>query len=214
MTKLVGLGSADMDPTRRAALGAIGLYSAALAIPRWPDVTDRFHRLKTNPHVRIGAGDVQAVRSMTDHLSALDDQFGGAAIRPLAAAFLVNTIAPYLHADATATIRAQMLSAASDHCYLTGYMAMDERADGLAQRYYLLALELAGHAGDHLTYCTTLRGMSVQAVDLRHTADALRFAEAASAASPNAGPRMLAFLAANTRTPLPKPATAPRPSHN
>lgn len=194
VTKLVDLGSADMDPTRRAALGAIGLYSAALAIPRWPDVTDRFHRLKTNPHVRIGAGDVQAVRAMTDHLSALDDQFGGAAIRPLAAAFLVNTIAPYLHADATPTIRAQMLSAASDHCYLTGYMAMDERADGLAQRYYLLALELAGHADDHLTYCTTLRGMSVQAVDLHHTADALRLAEAASAASPNAGPRMLAFL--------------------
>jgi tetratricopeptide (TPR) repeat protein len=195
VTKLIELGSADMDPTRRAALGAIGIYSVALAIPGWPEVTARFNHLKTNPHVRIGTGEVEAVRAMTDHLSTLDDQFGGAAVRPLAAAFLVNTIAPYLHADANHTVRAQMLAAASDHCYLTGYMAMDERADGLAQRYYLLALELAGHAGDHLTYCTTLRGMSVQAVDLRHTTDAVQLAEAASAAAPNAGPRMLAFLA-------------------
>lgn len=50
-------------------------------------------------------------------------------------------------------------------------------------------------AGDHLTYCTTLRGMSVQAVDLGHGDLALRLADAASAASPQAGPRMLAFLA-------------------
>ncbi|MGH3907575.1 MAG: hypothetical protein ACRDTE_25870 [Pseudonocardiaceae bacterium] len=30
---LIDLGSADMDPSRRAALGAIGLYSSALVIP-------------------------------------------------------------------------------------------------------------------------------------------------------------------------------------
>jgi tetratricopeptide (TPR) repeat protein len=36
--------------------------------------------------------------------------------------------------------------------------------------------------------------MSVQAVDLRHTSDALRLADAAASAVPQAGPRMLAFL--------------------
>lgn len=194
VTELIELGSADMDPTRRAALGTIGLYSAALVIPGWADVNGRFKLLRTNPHVRIGSAEVDAVRAMTDHLSTLDDQFGGRTVRPLAAAFLVNTIAPYLHAQAHPQIRAQMLSAAADHCYLTGYMAMDERADGLAQRYYLTALKLAGHAEDHLTYCTTLRGMSVLAVDLHHTTDAVRLADAASAAAPQAGPRMLAFL--------------------
>jgi hypothetical protein len=194
VTGLIDLGSADMDPTRRAVLGAAGLYSAALAIPGWADVSRRFGLLRTNPHVRIGQAEVDAVRAMTDHLSTLDDQFGGRTVRPMAAAFLVNTIAPYLQADATQDVRAEMLSAAADHCYLTGYMAMDERADGLAQRYYLKALELAGQAQDHLTYCTTLRGMSVQAVDLGHSRVALQFADAASAASPRAGPRMLAFL--------------------
>jgi len=194
VARLIDLGSADMDPTRRAALGAIGLYSAALAIPGWADICGRLELLRTSPNVHVGSAEVGAVRAVTGHLSALDDQFGGRAIRPLAASFLVNTIAPYLNADAAPAVRAQMLSAAADHCYLTGYMAMDERAAGLAQNYYLLALRLAGHADDHLTYCTTLRGMSVQAVDLRHTSDALRLADAAASAVPQAGPRMLAFL--------------------
>ncbi|MEU1801225.1 transposase [Streptomyces sp. NPDC019937] len=57
------------------------------------------------------------------------------------------------------------------------------------------ALELAGASEDHLTYCTTLRGMSVQAVDLGHGRQAMRLADAAAAASPQAGPRMRAFLA-------------------
>ena len=195
VTGLVDLGSADMDPSRRAVLGMFGLYSAALVIPGWADVSGRFDLLRKDPHVRIGNAEVDAVRSMTDHLSTLDDQFGGRTVRPMAAAFLVNTIAPYLQANATEDVRAEMLSAAADHCYLTGYMAMDERADGLAQHYYLKALELSGQAQDHLTYCTTLRGMSVQAVDLRHRGDAWRLADAASAASPQAGPRMRAFLA-------------------
>ncbi|MGH3907576.1 MAG: hypothetical protein ACRDTE_25875 [Pseudonocardiaceae bacterium] len=44
--------------------------------------------------MRIGYAEVDAVRSMTDHLSTLDDQFGGRTVRPMAAAFLINTIGP------------------------------------------------------------------------------------------------------------------------
>lgn len=135
------------------------------------------------------------VTAMTERISELDDQFGGRHARPMAAAFLVNSVAPYLKADAPESVRKAMMSAASDLCYLTGYMAVDEGLHGLAQRYYLKALELAGAAEDHLTYCTTLRGMSVQAVDLGHGQTAMRLADAAAAASPAAGPRMRAFLA-------------------
>ncbi|MFJ8472871.1 tetratricopeptide repeat protein [Kitasatospora sp. NPDC094011] len=194
VTGLIDLGSLDMDPSRRGVLTA-GLYSAALTIPGWPDLVGRFELLRTTPHLRIGMAEVRAVAAMTERISDLDDQFGGRLARPMAASFLVNTIAPYVQADASEDARKAMLSAAADHCYLTGYMAMDERHDALAQRYYVKALELAGHAGDHLTYCTTLRGMSVQAVDLGHGGTAVRFADAASAASPQAGPRMRAFLA-------------------
>ncbi len=183
-----------MDPSRRSVLGA-GLFSVALAIPDWPDVIGRMEAVQKGQTQRIGMPDVNMIISMTERISSLDDQFGGRHARPMAAAFLVNTVAPYLRADAPGPVRKAMMAAASDLCYLTGYMAVDEGVHGLAQRYYLKALELAGAAEDHLTYCTTLRGMSVQAVDLRHGRHAMRLADAAAAASPEAGPRMRAFLA-------------------
>ncbi|WP_431782313.1 tetratricopeptide repeat protein [Streptomyces chumphonensis] len=191
---LVDLGRLDMDPSRRGVLGA-GLFSVALTIPDWQDVVGRVEAVQTGRAARIGWNDVEMVTAMTERINDLDDQFGGRHARPMAASFLVNTVAPYLAADAPQDVRKGMLSAASDLCYLTGYMAVDEGLHGLAQTYYLRALELAGQAEDHLTYCTTLRGMSVQAVDLGHGPQAQRLADAAAAASPQAGPRMRAFLA-------------------
>ncbi|WP_405986226.1 tetratricopeptide repeat protein [Streptomyces sp. NBC_00872] len=191
---IIDLGRQDMDPSRRSVIGS-ALFSVALTVPNWPDVVGRMEAAQTGGIQKIGMEDVQMVIAMTERVSDLDDQFGGRHARPMAAAFLVNTVAPYLRADGAEPVRKAMMSAASDLCYLTGYMAVDEGVHGLAQRYYLKALELAGASEDHLTYCTTLRGMSVQAVDLGHGREAMRLADAAAAASPKAGPRMRAFLA-------------------
>ncbi|MFD8910200.1 transcriptional regulator [Streptomyces sp. NPDC059575] len=194
MEGLVELGKQDMDPSRRGVLGA-GLFSVALTIPGWQDVLGRLEAFKAGRATRIGMPEVRMVIDMTAKVSELDDQFGGRHARPMAAAFLVNTVTGYLHADGPEDVRKAMMAAASDLSYLTGYMAVDEGLHGLAQRYYVKALELAGAADDHLTYCTTLRGMSVQAVDLGHGAKAMDLADAAAAASPAAGPRIRAFLA-------------------
>ncbi|MFJ6660986.1 tetratricopeptide repeat protein [Streptomyces sp. NPDC091377] len=191
---LIDLGRQDMDPSRRSVLGA-GLFSVALTVPGWPDVVGRMEAAQKGTRTRLGMSDVQTVSAMTEQLSSMDDQFGGRTARPLAATFLVNTVAPFLRTDGPEDVRKAMMSAASDLCYLTGYMAVDEGLHGLAQRYYLKALELAGASEDHLTYCTTLRGMSVQAVDLNQGPMAMRLADAAAASSPQAGPRMRAFLA-------------------
>ncbi|MEU8824295.1 tetratricopeptide repeat protein [Streptomyces sp. NPDC048636] len=191
---LVDLGRQDMNPSRRSVLGA-SLFSVALTVPHWPDVVGRMEAAGKGRIQRAGLADVEMVAAMTERISEVDDQFGGRHARPMAAAFLVNTVVPYLKADAPETVRKAMMSAASDLCYLTGYMAVDEGLHGLAQRYYIKALELAGASEDHLTYCTTLRGMSVQAVDLGHGREAMRLADAAASASPKAGPRMRAFLA-------------------
>jgi hypothetical protein len=190
---LIDLGRNDMDPSRRNMLSA-GLFSVALTVPNWPDVVGRMEAVQKRQTQRVGMPEVNMVIAMTERVSELDDQFGGRHARPMAAAFLVNTVTPYLRADAPDHVRKAMMAAASDLCYLTGYMAADEGIHGLAQQYYLKALELAGASEDHLTYCTTLRGMSVQAVELGHGREAMRLADAASAASPNAGPRMRAFL--------------------
>ncbi|GGZ70054.1 tetratricopeptide repeat protein [Streptomyces bluensis] len=191
---LIDLWSVDMDPSRRTVLGAVGLYSVTLAVPEWPDVVDRARHVKTTPGTRIGANDVATVTAMSAQLSSLDDEFGGRVVRPLASAFLGNTVADFLKCNASEKTQKAMFSAAADLAYLTGWMAMDANQNGLAQQYYQLALRLAGQAGDHLTYCTALRGMSVQAVGLGHGRIALQYADSAAAAAPAAGPRMRAFL--------------------
>ncbi|MGW2510862.1 tetratricopeptide repeat protein [Streptomyces scopuliridis] len=191
---LIDLGRQDMDPSRRSVLGA-GLFSVALTIPGWPDVVGRLEAIRTDPQRRIGQSEVQAVTAMTDRLSDLDGEFGGRYARPLAAAFLVNTVAPYLKASASSETSQSMMSAASFLCYLTGWMAVDEGAHGRAQEYYVKSLELAGASGDHMTYCHVLRGMSVQAATLGHGTPAVRLANAAAEASPESSPRMRAFLA-------------------
>ncbi|MEU0985338.1 tetratricopeptide repeat protein [Streptomyces sp. NPDC005953] len=192
---LIDLGSQDMSPSRRGIVGA-GLFSVALTVPNWPDVVGRMEAVQHGTSQRVGMSDVRMVTNMTERISELDDQFGGRHARPMAAAFLVNTVAPYLRADATEEVRKAMLSAAAFLSYLTGYMAVDEGLQGLAQRYYVKALELAGASADHMTYCHVLRGMSVQAADLGHGTTAARLADAAAVAAPSTTPRMTAFLAA------------------
>ncbi|GAA3059452.1 hypothetical protein FHS39_003807 [Streptomyces olivoverticillatus] len=195
LEELVDVGRADMDPSRRGLLTA-GMYSAALAIPLFPDLVGRMERSgSTRRTTRIGAGEVATVRTMTEKIADILDELGGGHARPMAAAFLVNTVAPYLKASAPEKVRKDMLAAASDLVYLTGWMAMYEREHGLGQRYYTKALKLAGAAEDHITYCRTLRGMSLQASHLGYGTKALQLADAAAEASPKAGPRLRAFLA-------------------
>ncbi|MEW1718664.1 hypothetical protein [Streptomyces sp. NPDC093109] len=197
LEELVDMGRADMDPSRRSLIAA-GLFSAAVVVPLFPDLAHAAtHSITAAPGkrtVRIGAPQVQAVRTMTDRIADILDELGGGHARPMAAAFLVNTVMPWLKAEAAEPVRKDMLAAASDLVYLTGWMAMYERAHGLGQRYYLRALELAGAAEDHVTYCRTLRGMSLQASNLGYGKRALELADSAAEASPKAEPRLQAFL--------------------
>ncbi|MFD8352524.1 hypothetical protein ACFV1X_26750 [Streptomyces coelicoflavus] len=191
---LIDLGRADMDPSRRRVL-TTALFSAALSVPAFQHTA----RAAQNPSLgkattRIGASQVASVRSMTERIADILDEFGAGHARPMAAAFLVNTVGPWLRARAAAPVKRDMLAAASDLTYLTGWMAMYEKAHGLGQKYYVQALKLADEAGDHVTYCRTLRGMSLQASNLRHGRISLELADSAAEAAPSAGPRLVAFL--------------------
>ena len=195
---LVELGTADMDPSRRAVLTA-GLYSAALVLPgftdEFTDATGRIdHSRRADRTVHIGAGEVATVNTMTDRIASILDELGAAHARPMAAAFLVSSVGPWLRASGTEDTKRQLLAAASDLTYLTGWMAMYETAHGLGQRYYVQALKLASEAGDKVTYCRTLRGMALQASSLGYGSRTLELADAAAEASPQAGPRLQAFL--------------------
>ncbi|MGO4457739.1 hypothetical protein AB4039_10585 [Streptomyces sp. M-16] len=193
---LVDLGRADMDPSRRRVI-AVGVFSAALAIPLFPSLARADSPEPIRPGkatTRVGQAQVGAVEVMTDRIADILDELGAGHARPMAAAFLVNTVGPWLKAEAAAPVRRSMLAAASDLVYLTGWMAMYERQHRLGQDYYVSALKLAGEAEEHVTYCRTLRGMSLQASNLGYGRRALELADSAAEAAPVAGPRLVAFL--------------------
>lgn len=187
---------ADSGPARRRVLKT-GLYAATVTVPAFTGSASAAERpapARAGRTVRIGAGDVATVRTMTARIADILDHVGAGYAHPMAAAFITNTVGPYLRASGTELTRQQMRSAAADLVYLTGWMAMYEGAQGLGQRYYLRALELAGAADDHITYCRTLRGMSLQATHLGHGAKGLELADAAAEAAPASGPRRVAFF--------------------
>ncbi|WP_308014010.1 hypothetical protein [Streptantibioticus parmotrematis] len=182
-----------MDPSRRKFL-ATTLYSAALPIPAFHEAAERAEKHAAAPTTRIGKGHVETVRGVTDSIADILDEHGGAIARPMAASFIVNTLGPYLRADASDAVQRDMLSAASDLVYLTGWMAMYEKEHGRAQQWYHRALTLARDADDHVTYCRTLRGMALQAANLKLGQRALDLADSAAQAAPGSGPRLRAFL--------------------
>ncbi|MFJ8650519.1 hypothetical protein ACIRNI_30980 [Streptomyces sp. NPDC093546] len=193
VTGVVELSRADMDPSRRSVLGT-GMYAVTLVVPSFEDVAGRVEAAAAGRTVRIGASDVETVRKMTDKVAEMLDEIGAGHARPMAAAFLTNTVGTYLRASGTERVVRDMRAAAADLVYLTGWMAMYEEKQGLGQRYYLEALKLAGEAEDHVTYCRTLRGMSLQASHLGYGEKALELADSAAEAAPSAGPRLVAFL--------------------
>ncbi|WP_031170750.1 hypothetical protein [Streptomyces durhamensis] len=196
VAEVIDLSRADMDPSRRGVLKG-GMYVAALAVPRFKDVADRATHVENDRAgrtVHIGASDVETVRTMTDKIADILDQVGAGHARPMAAAFLANSVGTYLRASGTEQVQQDMMAAAADLVYLTGWMAMYENRQGLGQQYYRRALDLAGEAGDHVTYCRTLRGMSLQATHLGYGKQGLELADSAAEAAPSAGPRLVAFL--------------------
>ncbi|MFE9425077.1 hypothetical protein ACFYNO_19110 [Kitasatospora sp. NPDC006697] len=194
---LVDLVRDDMDPSRRTMLAA-GLYSAAMLVPGYTELAHRLEsaqqEVRAGRTVRIGESEVETVRAMTERIAGILDELGGGHARPMSAAFLANTVMPWLSADGSPATKKSMLAAASDLVYLTGWMAMYERAHGLGQQYFGEALALAQDGQDHVTYCRTLRGMALQAANLGYGPRALEYADAAAECAPAAGPRLTAFL--------------------
>lgn len=193
--ELIDLGRATMDPSRRTLL-ATALFSAALSVPAFT-LPARAADAPVTPGkrtVRVGSSQVQSIRTMTERIADILDELGAGHAMPMASAFLVNTVGPWLQTRSTQSVRKELFAAAADLSYPTGWMAMYEKAHGLGQRYYVQALGLAREAADHVTYCRTLRGMSLQAANLGYGPKALELADSAAEAAPVAGPRLVAFL--------------------
>ncbi|WP_331758467.1 helix-turn-helix domain-containing protein (plasmid) [Nocardia sp. NBC_01377] len=177
VTSLSTLGKGDVD--RRSFLRR-ATYSAALSATALA-LTPEIGRIAAIDDTRIvGMGEVNALRQVTDAFQRLDEHRGGGVGRTAIAEFLATDVADLLRSRfATAEVRSQALSAAAELAYLAGFKAHDANHDGMAQRYYLAALELAeesqvpGHDG------WIFRILALQGADLGNRTFSVQLAEEA-----------------------------------
>ncbi|MGW2279939.1 Tat pathway signal protein [Streptomyces sp. NPDC001770] len=187
LTVLADLGRADLHPDRRNLLAGIVYSTAGLAVPSGdrqssPEGTTRpapQPAERVSNHLRVAQGDVATVRELTLAFSAVDQRRGGGHGRTALVQYLHTDVRDLLHGRyGHERVRREMESAAAELAYLSGWMAFDSEENPLAQRYFTLALQLAGQAQDHPLCGHILRAMAHQALDLGHFANGLALAEA------------------------------------
>lgn len=129
--------------------------------------------------VRVGRGDVAAVRAVGDLFRALDDAYGGGHARQALIRYLESEAEPMLRGRYGETIGRALFGSCADLTRLAGWTSFDIGAHGLAQRYFVQALRLSQAAGDRLLGGFVLVTMSRQAVHLGHGREAVQLARVA-----------------------------------
>lgn len=174
VTSAIQLGRDDVQ--RRQLLTATAAISlAALELTDIEAITRRVNR--PGP-VKVGMGEVTAIRSMTTALGDAASELGGGHARHLAVRYLIDDVQPWLDGTYTEAIARELFAATSQLVHLIGWMAQDAGSPVLAQRYLVHSYKLAAEAGENELAATALRGLADQAMDLGHIPTAVRLAEA------------------------------------
>ncbi|MGW9210976.1 tetratricopeptide repeat protein [Embleya sp. NPDC055664] len=177
---------------RREFLAATGAVPGLLSLSDAPSASAA--PLARTGTVRVGAGDVVRVRAMTTALGNAAAELGGAIARTAAVRYLTDEASPLLDGTYTDTTGRELHAAVGELAHLIAWMAQDEGAPGLAQRYFARAHRLGDLGADRELASTALRGMAVQAIDAGHRATAVRLAEeCVRHAQPLADPRAHAY---------------------
>lgn len=165
------------DVRRRDFLAGSSAYAlSALALPDLAAIERRTRTARAGA-VRVGMGEVQAVRKMSRVLGDAAAEHGGGHARHLVVRYLTEDVAGWLNGRYTSAVGSELFAATSQLAHLAGWMAQDEGNQGRAQQYYVHAHKLASEAGDAELSATALRGLAVQAIDLGYRAVAVRLAE-------------------------------------
>ncbi|MFJ8600403.1 hypothetical protein ACIREM_17095 [Streptomyces shenzhenensis] len=129
--------------------------------------------------MRVGLGDVAAIKTTADMFAELDDRFGGDHARHAAVQYLSTEVTPILRGQYTEQVGRALFSTVAEATLLAGWMSYDACYHGLAQRYFLQALRLAQDANDRRLAGSILSAMSHQATFLGHYTEAATLARAA-----------------------------------
>ncbi|WP_354639821.1 regulator [Kitasatospora camelliae] len=131
------------------------------------------------PPVRVGRGDIAAIRAVGDLFRALDHAYGGGHARQALVRYLESEAEPMLRGRYGEQIGRALFGAVADLTRLAGWTSFDIAAHGLAQRYFVQALRLSQAAGDRVLGGYVLTTMSQQAVHLGHAREAIQLARVA-----------------------------------
>ncbi|MGA5442230.1 tetratricopeptide repeat protein [Streptomyces griseoincarnatus] len=182
VASVIELGRNDLDVDRRNFLTASSGYAlAALGLPDPESITRRVNSTPAGA-VRVGRGEVEAIKVMVKTLGDSASELGGGHARHLAVRYLTEDVAPWLNGKYTEATGKELFAATSQLAHLAGWMAQDEgdtaELQGIAQGYYAHAYRLADEAGDPELAGTALRGLAVQCIELGYRAEAVQLSEA------------------------------------
>ncbi|MEU9214512.1 tetratricopeptide repeat protein [Streptomyces sp. NPDC048415] len=182
VASVIELGRNDLDVDRRNFLTASSGYAlAALGLPDPESITRRVSSAPAKA-VRVGRGEVEAIKVMIKTLGDSASELGGGHARHLAVRYLTEDVEPWLNGRYTEAIGRELFAVTSQLAHLAGWMAQDEgnapELQGAAQGYYAHAYRLAAEAGDPELAGTALRGLAVQCIDLGYCAEAVQLSEA------------------------------------
>lgn len=172
---------------------ASSLVQAPANVAAWNDaamnwlVGSRRPALDDPARSRIGAGDVERLRAMRQTFDRLDSTYGGGHARNALVQYLRTELPQLLRAGGTTETLHSLYSAAGESTQLAAWMAYDAGLHGLAQRYFIQALGLAGAADDQLLAASILDAMSHQASFLGRYREAANMARAAQLGTKTAG---------------------------
>lgn len=176
VASVIELGRWDVE--RRQFIASSTFALGRLSVPDLDSLIRPTRAAESGRTVRVGRGEVMAIRRMTTVLGDAAAELGGGHARHLAVSYLINDVAPWLHGDYSEATGRDLFAATSQLVHLAGWMAQDEGEQALAHNYYAHSFRLAHEAGDGELAATALRGMAVQAIDLGNGGDAVRLSEA------------------------------------
>ncbi|MFW6690184.1 tetratricopeptide repeat protein [Streptomyces sp. MAR4 CNX-425] len=181
VASVLALGRSDVD-RRKFLTNSTGAALPFLGVPD-PDAITRRVRDAPVSAVRVGQGEVQAIKTMVKTFGDAAAEYGGGHIRGIARSYLIENVGPWLNGRTAEGTRRALHAATSQLTHLLGWMSQDEGDDPghqqLARDYYAHSWRLADEAGEPELAATALRGLTVQAIGLgpRHRAEAVALAE-------------------------------------
>jgi transcriptional regulator with XRE-family HTH domain len=178
-----------VDVNRREVLRQASFSSAGYAVPalRW-FTSPPSGAVARDGRRSIGQPDVDTIRELTAMYRRMDNQYGGGHSRDTVARYLDREVAPLLvDGRYDAATGQALLSATAELTQLAGWQAYDIAEHGIAQRYLVLALDLARAAQDDGLGAEILAAMSHQATYLADTTTGVDLARAAARTATRVG---------------------------